>query len=103
MDDGDFWTFCFPRTRVREKRKEALIKQPSSNFFSLIFHSLLFRSPAAMAAFLVKCATIWTLISVIFALDEYPLLMPKIHPEAAESYLCTPILLDNEEPNFIVG
>ena len=27
---------------------------------------------------------------------EYPLLMPKVHPEGAESYLCTPIRIDED-------
>jgi len=35
--------------------------------------------------------------------EEFPLLMPKVQPEAAESYLCTPIRLDTDLTYYIVG
>ena len=34
--------------------------------------------------------------------DFFPLLMPKVHPVAEESYLCTPIEIKDEE-YFITG
>ena len=34
--------------------------------------------------------------------DFFPLLMPKVHPPAPESYLCTPIEIKDEE-YFITG
>lgn len=38
-----------------------------------------------------------------FDTDEFPLLMPHIQPESAESYLCTPVRLDNERTHYIKG
>jgi len=35
--------------------------------------------------------------------EEYPLLMPKIRPSRAESYLCTPIRLNDEDTYYVVG
>lgn len=34
---------------------------------------------------------------------EFPLLMPHVHPEHAESYMCTPIRIDEEKDFFITG
>jgi hypothetical protein len=34
---------------------------------------------------------------------SFPLLMPHVHPESAESYLCTPIKLDEERTHYIRG
>merc|ERR1712117_865023 len=35
--------------------------------------------------------------------EEYPLLMPKVKPSQAESYLCTPIRLDTEATYYVTG
>ncbi len=35
--------------------------------------------------------------------DTFPLLMPHVHPDHEESYLCTPVKLDDERTNFVVG
>jgi len=35
--------------------------------------------------------------------EEFPLLMPKIKPNQAESYLCTPIRMDTDATYYIVG
>ena len=35
--------------------------------------------------------------------EEFPLLMPKIKPHQAESYLCTPIRMDTDATYYIVG
>ena len=35
--------------------------------------------------------------------EEYPLLMPKVRPSRAESYLCTPIRLNDEDTYYVVG
>merc|ERR1712154_738686 len=34
---------------------------------------------------------------------EFPLLMPKVTPTLAETYLCTPIRMDTEDTYYIVG
>jgi len=34
---------------------------------------------------------------------EFPLLMPKVTPSLAETYLCTPIRMDTEDTYYIVG
>merc|ERR1712130_586035 len=35
--------------------------------------------------------------------DEFPLLMPRVRPHQAESYLCTPIRVDTDVPYSITG
>lgn len=35
--------------------------------------------------------------------EEFPLLMPKVKPQSAESYLCTPIRLDTDLTYYVVG
>jgi len=35
--------------------------------------------------------------------EEFPLLMPRVHPHQAESYLCTPIRVDTDVPYSITG
>ena len=35
--------------------------------------------------------------------EEFPLLMPKVKPDHAESYLCTPIRLDTDATYSVVG
>merc|ERR1712018_1055929 len=37
------------------------------------------------------------------ATEEFPLLMPQVHPHQAESYLCTPIRVDTDVPYSITG
>ena len=38
-----------------------------------------------------------------FAIEHFPLLMPKIHPENAEAYLCTPIRLNDDGHFYVTG
>ena len=40
---------------------------------------------------------------VATAVGEFPLLMPKVRPTLAETYLCTPIRMDTEDTFYIVG
>ena len=35
--------------------------------------------------------------------EEFPLLMPKVKPSLAETYICTPIRMDTDLSYFIVG
>merc|ERR1712156_21892 len=35
--------------------------------------------------------------------EEFPLLMPRVHPHQAESYLCTPIRVDTDVTYSITG
>ena len=35
--------------------------------------------------------------------SEFPLLMPRVKPQLAETYLCTPIRMDTEDTYYIVG
>merc|ERR1712212_672240 len=37
------------------------------------------------------------------ATEEFPLLMPRVHPHQAESYLCTPIRVDTDVTYSITG
>merc|ERR1712018_178365 len=37
------------------------------------------------------------------ATEEFPLLMPRVHPHQPESYLCTPIRVDTDVPYSITG
>ena len=50
-------------------------------------------------ALLASCA------ALAGAADEgmYPLLMPNVKPERAESYFCTPIKIDDSKTYFITG
>ena len=49
--------------------------------------------------------TIWFVIAIICIganADKFPLLMPKIHPENAEAYLCTPVRLNEDGDKFYI-
>jgi len=35
--------------------------------------------------------------------EEFPLLMPKVHPSTAESYLCTPVRVDTDAAYSVTG
>jgi hypothetical protein len=35
--------------------------------------------------------------------DLFPLLMPKVHPTLVETYLCTPIRLNDAETHYVIG
>ena len=35
--------------------------------------------------------------------DYFPLLMPKVHPTLVETYLCTPIRLNEAETHYVIG
>ena len=49
-------------------------------------------------ALLNSCSTLQDLVT-----EEFPLLMPKVKPELAETYLCTPIRMDTDLTYSIVG
>ena len=35
--------------------------------------------------------------------DYFPLLMPKVHPTLVETYLCTPVRLNDVQTHFVIG
>jgi len=43
------------------------------------------------------------LVSSVVVTEEFPLLMPKVKPSLAETYICTPIRMDTDLSYFIVG
>jgi len=64
--------------------------------------------PLAMEA---PLASLWLLPILLFHLsvaapqetNSFPLLMPKVHPDVPETYLCTPVRVNTEEAYYIVG
>ena len=36
-------------------------------------------------------------------IDTYPILMPRVHPDTPDTYLCTTVRLDTNTTNYIVG
>jgi len=43
------------------------------------------------------------IVSSVVVTEEFPLLMPKVKPSLAETYICTPIRMDTDLSYFIVG
>lgn len=60
------------------------------------------KAQTMMAGLRMRSATICLAIFLAFGSNawakgtEFPLLMPKVHPEVKESYLCTPIRIDED-------
>merc|ERR1711931_145513 len=52
---------------------------------------------------LVMSSTEDLVVSSVVVTEEFPLLMPKVKPSLAETYLCTPIRMDTELTYSIVG
>merc|ERR1712055_827583 len=60
---------------------------------------------AATTLFLILVAHITSNVALRVdpATEEFPLLMPRVHPQQAESYLCTPIRVDTDVAYSITG
>merc|ERR1711974_178265 len=60
---------------------------------------------AATTLFLILVAHITSNVALRVdpATEEFPLLMPRVHPHQAESYLCTPIRVDTDVAYSITG
>jgi len=59
--------------------------------------------PPVFMLWLVSTTTTTMAIQQGLKVEEFPLLMPKVTPYQAESYLCTPIRMDTEDTYYIVG
>merc|ERR1719352_1240360 len=59
---------------------------------------------APKTVFLLFVAHITTNVALrVEETEEFPLLMPRVHPHQAESYLCTPIRVDTDVTYSITG
>merc|ERR1711971_1533478 len=60
-------------------------------------------APTTLFVILVTHITSNVALRVDPATEEFPLLMPRVHPQHAESYLCTPIRVDTDVAYSITG
>merc|ERR1711971_1521134 len=60
-------------------------------------------APTTLFVILVTHITSNVALRVDPATEEFPLLMPRVHPGQAESYLCTPIRVDTDVAYSITG
>merc|ERR1719341_2845227 len=60
-------------------------------------------APTTLFLVLVLHVTSNVALRVDPSIEEFPLLMPRVHPGQAESYLCTPIRVDTDVAYSITG